>query len=120
MAFDEYTGDRIRQVLKDIGVSYDDKRMMGGLIFMVDEKMCCGTHIDKKTGDSLLMARIGEDAYAIEINKDECLTMNYTGRPMKGFVFVTPDGYDMEKDLVYWIQLCINFNPMAKSSKKKK
>ncbi len=45
---------------------------MGGLLFMVDEKMLCGIHIDKKFGDSLLMARIGEDAYTNHIHKEAC------------------------------------------------
>lgn len=46
--------------------------------------------------------------------------MDYTERPMKGFIFVTPAGFDMDEDLEYWIQLGIDFNPFAKSSKKKK
>ena len=39
---------------------------------------------------------------------------------MKDYVFVTPDGFDSEEDLQYWIQLCIDFNPLAKASRKKK
>lgn len=120
MAYDEYLGDRIRQAFQSKGISFADKKMMGGLIFLVDEKMCCGIHIDKKSNDSLLMARIGEEAYRSEIEKEVCLPMDYTGRPLKGFIFVTPDGFDMDDDLEYWVQLCIDFNPRAKSSKKKK
>lgn len=45
--------------------------------------------------------------------------MDFTGRPMKGFVYVEPDGIDMEEELEYRVQLCLDFNPMAKSSKKK-
>ena len=45
--------------------------------------------------------------------------MDITGRPMKGFAFIDPKGFDLEKDLEYWIQLAIDFNPFAKSSKKK-
>lgn len=120
MAFDEFLADRIRQVFQSKGISFIDKKMMGGLVFLVNDKMCCGIHIDKKSGDSLLMSRIGEIKYETEIKKEECLPMNYTGRPMKGFIFVTPNGFDMDTDLEYWIQLCIDFNPFAKSSKKKK
>ena len=94
--------------------------MMGGLLFMVDDKMLCGIHIDKRYGDSLLMARIGEEAYELELKKDACLPMDFTGRPMRGYIFVTPEGRDKEEDLVYWIDLCLTFNPMAKSSKSKK
>ena len=120
MAYDEFLADRIKNVFDDKRVSFESKKMMGGLCFMVDNKMCCGIHIDKKTNTRLLMARIGEKAYENELSKPECLPMDFTGRPMKGYIFVTPKGFDMEKDLAYWIQLCINFNPLAKTSKKKK
>lgn len=120
MAFDEYLGERIRRVLEEKRVNFTEKKMMGGLIFSVDEKMMCGIHIDKKYGDSLLMARIGEAAYAKAIEKEVCLPMDFTGRPMKGYIFVTPDGFDMEEDLAYWIQLALDFNPFAKASKKRK
>ncbi|MEZ5196782.1 MAG: hypothetical protein R2764_10365 [Bacteroidales bacterium] len=63
--------------------------------------MCCGIHIDKKYGDSLLMAKIGEVAYHQEIDKEACLPMDFTGRPMRGFIFITPRGFDMDTDLEY-------------------
>ena len=66
------------------------------------------------------MARIGAIAYEKEIVKAVCLPMDFTGRPMKGYVFVTTDGFDTDNDLSYWIDLCLAFNPMAKASKKKK
>ena len=120
MAYDEYFGERITKILKDKKINFFATKMMGGLLFMVDNKILCGIHIDKKYGDSLLMTRIGEDAYKKEIKKKTCLPMDFTGRPMKGYIFVTPDGYDMDKDLSYWIQLALDFNPLAKASTKKK
>ena len=120
MAYDEYTVERIRQVLNDKKISFTERNMMGGRIFFVDSKMICGIHIDKKYGAQLLMARIGEDAYQKEIDKEVCLPMDFTGRPMKGYIFVTPDGVDTDDDLTYWIQLCLNFNPLAKASPRKK
>lgn len=93
---------------------------MGGLCFKVDDKMLCGIHIDKKYGDSLLMARIGENAYNKELEKKHCLPMDFTGKPMRGYIFVTPDGFDTENDLSYYINLCLAFNPLAKASKSKK
>ena len=120
MAYDEYTVERIRQVLNDKKISFTERNMMGGRIFFVDSKMICGIHIDKKYGAQLLMARIGEDAYQKEIDKEVCLPMDFTGRPMKGYIFVTPDGVDTDDDLAYWIQLCLNFNPLAKASPRKK
>ena len=88
-------------------------------MFMVNEKMLCGIHIDKKYGDSLMAARIGEEAYKEEIKKEVCLPMDFTGRPMKGYIFVTPEGFDMEGDLEYWVQKCLEYNPLARKSSKK-
>jgi hypothetical protein len=45
--------------------------------------------------------------------------MDFTGRPMKGYIFVTPDGFDSEDDLSYWIDRCLEFNPKAKANNKK-
>ncbi|WP_303315613.1 TfoX/Sxy family protein [Flavivirga abyssicola] len=120
MAYDEYLADRIRQQLKEKRTHFTELKMMGGLCFKLDNKMLCGIHIDKKYGDSLLMARIGESVYETELKKPECLPMDFTGRPMKGYIFVTPDGFDNDDDLSYWLDLCIHFNPLAKASKPKK
>lgn len=110
MAYDEYLGDRISRIIQSKNVNFFSKKMMGGLVFMVNEKMCCGIHIDKKYGDSLLMAKIGEKAYALEIKKEVCLPMDFTGRPMKGFIYITPAGFDMDDDLHYWVQLAMDYN----------
>ena len=120
MAYDEFLGDRIRQALNEKKTHFSELKMMGGLCFKVDNKMLCGIHIDKKFGDSLFMGRIGETEYLNQIDKAECLPMDFTGRPMKGYIFVTPDGLDSDKSLSYWLDLCLAFNPLAKASKKKK
>ncbi len=118
MAYDEFLADRIRMYLKETSTAFGELRMMGGLCFMVDDKMLCGVLKDKKSGDDLLMARIG-DADQKELKKPECLAMDFTGRPMKGYVFIRPEGFDLDEDLHYWVDLCLVFNPFAKSSKKK-
>lgn len=120
MAYDEYFGERISRVLTEKNIDFSSRKMMGGLVFFVDDKMFCGIHIDKKYGDSLLMARIGEEAYAQEIEKEACLPMDFTGRPMRGYIYITPQGFDADEDLEHWIQLCLNFNPLAKASARKK
>lgn len=112
MAYDEYLGERIHQILKSKNVDFYDRKMMGGLVFMVNGKMCCGIHIDKKFGDSLLMAKIGTAQYELEINKEVCLPMDFTGRPMKGYIFIVPKGFDM--DLEYWVDLALCFNKKSK------
>lgn len=119
MAYNEYLADRIRRMFLEERKSVEEKKMMGGLCFMLNDKMCCGIHFDKKKQTDLLMARIGEDAMEEALAKEGCLPMDFTGRPMKGYVFVDPDGYDLDKQLEYWIRKCIVFNPLAKSSKRK-
>ena len=120
MAYDEYLADRIRRQLKEKRIQFSDMKMMGGLLFKVDNKMFCGIHFDKKYGDSLLMARIGEGAYEKAIKNEHCLPMDFTGRPMRGYIFVTPDGFDTEDDLSHYLDLCMAFNPLAKASKPRK
>ena len=118
MAYDEYLADRARQCLKEKSISFVEKKMMGGLCFMVDDKMCFGMHIDKNTKSSLLMARIGPANYEAALKREHSSEMTFTGRKMKGFVFVSEAGIDLDKDLNFWIQLCLDYNPDAKRSKK--
>ncbi len=120
MAYDEHLADRIRRVFSDLKAPVSERNMMGGRIFFLDDKMLCGIHIDKKYGDSLLMLRIGEEAYADAIKEEYTLPMDFTGRPMRGYLFVTPEGFDLEDDLEMWLQLAIDYNPQAKASKKRK
>ncbi len=120
MAYCELIAERVRLAFELQGASFEEKKMMGGLCFMVDGKMCCGIHFDKKQQTDLLMARIGEEAYEAALEKEGVHPMDFTGRPMKGYVFVTPEGYGEEEHLAYWIGLCLTFNPLAKASKKRK
>ena len=120
MAYDEFLADRVRQVFTRKRADFIEKKMIGGLCFMVDNKMCCGIHIDKKYGDNLLMARIGVEKAEEVMAQPNVLPMDFTGRPMKGYVFVEPNGFDLDEDLEKWIQYCLDFNPLAKASKKKR
>ena len=119
MAFDSHQADRIRLVLKRKKISFEEKKMIGGLCFMVDDKMCMGTHIDKSSGKSWLMARIGAVATEKCLGLPGCRIMDLTGRPMKDYVFITAEGTDSEDDLAYWVDQALAFNPLAKASKKK-
>ena len=112
MAYDELLADRIRAAFRERSVPYDERKMMGGLCFMVDSKMCVGVV------KSRLMARIDPEIYEEVLSRRGCREMDFTGKPMRGFVFIEPEGIDMDNDLNYWIQLCLDFNPKAKSSKK--
>jgi hypothetical protein len=120
MAYDDYLAERVKQNLTERKVNFNTLKMMGGLCFMVNDKMCIGVLKSKIDQQDLLMARIGTAAYLKALSHPACLPMDFTGRPMKGYVFVTPDGFDLDKDLDHWIQLSLDFNPLAKASKKRK
>lgn len=120
MAYDEYLAERITRYFEESKADFYAKKMMGGLCFMVNDKMACGIHFDKKKETDLLMARIGEEAHDKHITKKGCHPMDFTGRPMRGYVFVTPDAFDTDDELAYWLNLCMAFNPFAKMSKKRK
>ena len=80
---------------------------------MVDDKMCAGVVKNE------LMARVDPEVYDNVLNNNASREMDFTGRAMRGFLFISPEGVDMDKDLNYWLDLCLEFNPKAKSSKKK-
>jgi TfoX/Sxy family transcriptional regulator of competence genes len=113
MAYDEFLADRIRQSLKLKQVLFIEKKMMGGLCYLVNDKMCIG--IIKND----LMTRIAPELYEELLQKEGCREMDFTGRPLKGYIMVAPSAIDLDEDLDEWIQLCLDFNPRAKSSKKK-
>lgn len=81
---------------------------------MVDDKMCAGVVKDN------LMARVGPGLYPDALKRMGAREMDFTKRPVKGFVFVDPEGWDMDRDLDGWIDMCLEYNPQATSSKKKK
>ena len=111
MAYDEKLAQRVRESLPHRDV--EEKKMMGGLTFMVNGKMCVGVLKDD------LMARIDPDVYETAQKKKGCRPMDFTGKPMKGFVFVVPKGTANKKDLKYWLDLALDFNKRAKASKKR-
>jgi len=73
--------------------------MMGGLVFMFNDKMCVGVLKDKKTEEDNLMLRIGTEFYEEALKSDSARKMDFTGVPMRCFVFIGPNAFDMEKDL---------------------
>ena len=114
MPTDEYLLERMRRIMTDKNVNWIEKKMFGGDCFMVDEKMCFGTY---KGG---LMVRIEPDESDDLTKRTGATQMIHGGKPMNGYLFVEAEGYDQDADLEFWIQKCLDFNPKAKASKKKK
>ncbi|MNK04884.1 hypothetical protein D3C87_227570 [compost metagenome] len=112
MAYDEHLADRVRELLFD-REDVTEKEMFSGICFMVDDKMCICV-----SGTELL-CRIGAEKVEIELEKGNCRNMMNNGRLMKDYVYVEDTAFDNQKKLRHWVELCLEFNPKAKSSKKK-
>ena len=102
MAYSEQLANRVRAVAK-VRPTVTEKKMFGGLAFMLNGNMFCGI-----TDDSL-MARIGPDHYAAALAKPHVRVMDFTGRVMKGYVYVDPAGLATDQDLHYWVELCAEY-----------
>lgn len=114
MPFNEQLADRVRELIAATEKKVEEKRMFGGLCFMVNDKMCVGVEQER------LMLRIGPDVYEEALEKEGCTPMDFTGKVMKGFVFVDQEVLTTKKQLSEWIKLALDYNKTAKAAKKKK
>ena len=112
MAYDESLARRVTRHFAARGAPCETKRMMGGLCYMVRGKMCVGLESHR------LMARIGPEQEAAALQRPGCRPMDFTGRPMRGFVFVDTAFLQSDAALAEWLDLALAFNPSAKSSRK--
>jgi len=112
MAYDEKLASRVKELLS-AKRNVAEKKMMGGLTFMVNNKMCVGILKDE------LIARIDPEVYELALERKGCREMDFTGRPMKGFVFIAPEGTKSKNELEYWVNLALDYNKRAKASRKK-
>ena len=100
MAYDIGLAQRIREALEDRpGLS--ERAMFGGLAFLVDGKMFVGIQ------DGVLMARVGPDRHQDALAVPHVREMDFTGRPMKGYVYIDPPGIRVDEDLKAWVQWCV-------------
>lgn len=111
MAYSEELAERIRKRLAPLE-NLEEKRMMGGLTFMYNDKMCVGVLKDD------LMCRIDPSQHDAAIERRGCRTMDFTKRPMIGYVLIDDTGMKSQQDFDYWIDLALAYNKTAKSSKK--
>ena len=113
MAYNEKLADMTRELIAHTHKNVEEKAMFGGLCFMVNDKMCVGVEKER------LMVRLDPTKYEEVIERDGCKPMDFTGKAMKGFVFVDIDVLTTKKKLEYWIKLALEYNKIAKASKKK-
>jgi TfoX/Sxy family transcriptional regulator of competence genes len=113
MPYNEKLADRIREALQHLP-NVEEKKMFKGVTFMVNNKMCVSV-----SGDEM-MCRFDPALQHILAEKNGFLTMIMKGRAYKGYGYINQDGIKSKKDFDYWINLSLDFNSKAKSSKKKK
>ncbi|HEY9261190.1 TfoX/Sxy family protein [Chitinophaga sp.] len=114
MAYNEKLADRVREILAATTSNVEEKKMFGGLCFMVNDKMCVCVRpdkmmvrIDPATSDAIVEAESGAEV------------MIHGGKEMKGFIFVEEEVLNTQKQLQHWIKMALKFNANAKPSKKK-
>lgn len=114
MAYDIQLADRVREYLaKFPKLEIEEKKMFRGLSFMINGKMCINI-----SGQNL-MCRFDPALTQDIAGKTGFLQMIMKGKEYKGFCYVEPPGFKNKKDFEFWINLCLDFNDRAKSSKKR-
>ncbi len=103
MAYDEQLAARVRKVLEG-SPGITEKRMFGGLAFMKHGHMFVGI-----SGTRRLMARVGKDNHAASLARAHVSPMDFTGKPMTGYVYVEPAGLVKDADLTFWVRHCESF-----------
>lgn len=114
MAYNEKLADRVREIIALTHKNIEEKKMFGGLCFMVNDKMCVGVEQDR------LMVRFDPAKNDEVMEMEGCKPMDFTGRVIKGYVFVDIDTLNTKKQLTFWVDLALEYNKIAKASKKKK
>ncbi len=110
MAYDEKLAGRVRAMLKGKrGVR--EIRMFGGLCFMVNDQMCCG--VARRD----LMVRVLPERYEALLEKPHARVMDFTGRPLSGFLFVGPKGSRSEAGLKFWVEEALTRSSVAARSR---
>jgi TfoX/Sxy family transcriptional regulator of competence genes len=114
MAYDEKLADRARELITRTHNNVEEKRMFGGLCFMVNGKMCVGVETNR------LMVRFDPARQEEIMEMDGAKPMDFTTKVMKGYTFVDKESIGTKKKLEFWIGLALEYNAIAKSSEKKK
>ena len=102
MAFDRGLAERIERYFDGVAET-STRHMFGGLCFLKRGNMCCGIVADK------LMARVGPEQYDHCLEMPHAVQMDFTGKPLKGMVYVLPEGIVDNSDLKFWLETCEAF-----------
>lgn len=113
MPYNEKLADRTRELITLTHKNVEEKSMFGGLCFMVNDKMCVGIKADH------IMVRIDPVKFNDALEQEGCRPMIHGNKTMKAFLFVDENVLHTKRKLEYWIKLALEYNKIAKSSKKK-
>ena len=114
MAYNIDLAEKVRKhLLQFVELDVFEKEMFSGLCFLVNEKMCINV------SEENLMLRFDPVLQTEIENRQGYLPMIMRGKHIKGYAYISEEGYSNPADLVYWIKICLEYNPRAKSSKKK-
>ena len=102
MAYDREVAQRVREAMSGVS-NVVEKKMVGGIAFMVQGNMCCGV-----IGEEL-MVRVGIDGYEDVLKRPHAREMDFTSKPLRGFVYVAPEGFESDNDLRTWIDRALVF-----------
>ncbi len=102
MAYDEGLAERIRELLAEVD-AITEKPMLGGLSFLLDGKMSVGI-----VGEELCV-RVGKERHDEFVALEGARIMDFTGRAMKGWLFVSPEGFEADEDLAAWVKRGVEF-----------
>lgn len=102
MPYDEFLAERVRRVLT-ARTDVTEKKMFGGVAFLLSGKMFCGIVKDE------LMVRVGPEHFEKALDEPHVRPMDFTGRPMNGYVYVEPEGCLTEKEVKVWAELGASF-----------
>lgn len=97
MAYDKTLAERVRKILATHN-RVTEKKMFGGLAFLLGGRMCCGVLNDD------LVVRVGSECHAAALSRPHARPMDFTGRPLTGFVYVGSRGVKTDAALSRWVQ----------------
>ncbi len=104
MAYDQALAERAAEALLQLSPApIVEKKMFGGIAYMVLGNMCAGILQDS------LMVRVGKDDYEAMLDQPYAQVMDFTGRPMRGFITVAPKGIERAQDLSMWLQRGLDY-----------
>jgi len=113
MPYNSELADRVRAALSGAG-SVEEKKMFGGLMFMVNGKMCISV------GKNRIMCRVDPDIHDDLLKKKPCRAVVMRGREYRGYFHVNEDDVATTRELSYWVRLALEYNKKSKAPSKRK